>query len=433
MDRVVCTRYKFAPMYKVLFPLFLFLISFQSPAQQAGKPDPSYQLLTVNSFVQSKNYYLLTLFEEIKEVKALLQKDDKLASLANAKFEHLEYAVKNCKTDYLCYTSKMKFSEEEIQSAGAQLEALYAENNALGKLVKQHLIPSGTYILFQSANPKELLSKAWEQDARAVNHAIEVYAEGKKPNYPAIDSIGFRRNARSFPVLVHDCSEVVRQQETNKKLFFAPSMHLALQFLEVNERNEAADYEPMISTVNKAAYEKAKKTDWNKFKYATILVPGAGPDTYERALSEGGILRCRLAAMRYFEGLAPFIIVSGGRVHPYKTKFSEAFEMKKFLMETLHVPEEAIIMDPHARHTTTNLRNAARLIFRYGMPFEKACIVVTVRAQSYYITNDAFVKRCLREIGHVPYKLGNRLSETEFEFFPVLEALHLDADEPLDP
>lgn len=120
-------------------------------------------------------------------------------------------------------------------------------------------------------------------------------------------------------------------------------------------------------------------------------------------------------------------------MHPFKTKFSEAFEMKKFLMEVLKVPENAIIMDPHARHTTTNMRNGVRLLYRYGMPVDKPCLVSTMRSQSYYITNDAFVTRCLREINHVPYKLGKRLSETDFEFYPVLDALHIDADEPLDP
>ncbi len=107
--------------------------------------------------------------------------------------------------------------------------------------------------------------------------------------------------------------------------------------------------------------------------------------------------------------------------------------MKKFLMETLKVPENAIIMDPHARHTTTNMRNGVRLLYRYGMPVDKPCLVSTMRSQSYSISSDAFVNRCMREINHVPYKIGKRLSETDVEFYPVLDALHIDADEPLDP
>lgn len=419
-------------MKNALF-VFCLMVSFVGMGQSLPHPDPAYQPVHSASIVQTKNYYLLTLLAEIKPVRELLEKDDVLRSLAQTKSAHLEKSTKDCKSDYLCYTGGMKFSQEEIKQAGQRLEALYSEQNALGKLVKEHLMPSGSYFLIKATAPQELLRKAWEQDAGAVNHTIEVYAEGKKPNYPAIDSIGFKRTAKNYPVLVYDCSEVTRQETRGTNLFFTPTMRFALLFLEVNERNEAADYEPMISTVNKAAYDQVKKTTWSQFPYTSILVPGAGPDTYERALSEGGMLRCRLAAMRYFDGMAPFIIVSGGRVHPYKTRYSEAFEMKKFLMETLHVPEKAIIMDPHARHTTTNMRNAARLIFRYGIPMDRPGIVCTVRSQSFYITNDAFVNRCLREINHVPYKLGKRLSDTAFEFYPLTNALQIDADEPLDP
>ncbi|WP_090373257.1 YdcF family protein [Dyadobacter sp. SG02] len=420
-------------MTKPLTFFALMLLTLSGFAQTNRAPKQDYQLITGKSIIQSKNWYLLTLFESLPEVKSLLEKDSELAAMAGLKYKNLETSVKECKNDFLCYTGKMKFSAEEINAIGARLEALYSENNALGKLVKQHLIPSGTYILIKEDSEKALLRKAWEQDAKGVNHTIEVYAEGKRPNYPAIDSIEFKTTSKSYPVLVYDVTETVRQEKKSTNLFFAPSMHYALQFLEVNERSEAADYEPMVSTVNKAAFERVKKIDWNKFKYTIILVPGAGPDTYDRALSEGGMLRCRVAALRYFEGLAPYIVVSGGRVHPFKTKYSEAFEMKKFLMETLKVPENAIIMDPHARHTTTNMRNGVRLLYRYGMPVEKPCLVSTMRSQSYSISSDAFVNRCMREINHVPYKLGKRLSETDVEFYPVLDALHIDADEPLDP
>ena len=414
------------------FSLFM-LLTLTGFAQTSRAPKQDYQLITGNSFVQSKNWYLLTLFESLPEVKSLLEKDSELAAMADLKYKNLETSVKECKSDFLCFTGKMKFSTEEMNAIGARLEALYSDNNALGKLVKQHLVPSGTYILIKEASDKAFLRKAWEQDASGINHTIEVYAEGKKPNYPAIDSIEFKTTARSYPVLVYDATEVVRQEKKGASLFFGPSMHYALQFLEVNERHEAADYEPMLSTVNKAAVDRVKKIDWNKFQYTMVLVPGAGPDTYDRALSEGGMLRCRVAALRYFEGMAPYILVSGGRVHPFKTKYSEAFEMKKYLMETLKVPENAIIMDPHARHTTTNMRNAVRLLYRYGMPLEKPCLVSTMRSQSYSISSDAFLTRCMREMKHVPYKLGKRLSETDVEFYPVLDALHIDADEPLDP
>ncbi|WP_138476582.1 YdcF family protein [Dyadobacter bucti] len=415
-------------------PILLLLCAVALTGRaQSIKPVASYKFINGNPTIASKNFYLLTLLGNLPGSKILLENDPQFAALTKQRADSLDYAVKNCKDGYECFSGKMKFTAEQIAVIGNHLRELYSDKNELGKLVKEHLIPSGTYILFKEASPADLLKKAWEQDAAAVNHIIELYAEGKKPNYPAIDSISFKTRAKSFPILMYDCAEVVKQEHGGTKMFFDLPLHFALQVMEASGRNEAGDYEPMVSTVNKAAYDQVKTIKWDQFTYTLILVPGAGPDTYDVALSAGGMLRCRIAALRYFEGMAPFIVVSGGRVHPYKTKYSEAFEMKKFLIESLKVPEHAIIMDPHARHTTTNMRNAVRLLFRYGMPVDKPSLVSTVRSQSYYITNDAFAERCRKEINHVPYKLGKRLSETDFEFYPVLDALHIDADEPLDP
>lgn len=247
-------------MTKPLILGFLMVLALNSFAQTSRAPKQEYQLLPGKSFVQSKNWYLLTLFESLPDVKTLLEKDSELANVASSKYKSLETSVRECKNDFRCYTDKMKFSPEEVNAIGMRLEALYDENNALGELMKQHLVPSGTYILFKGASGRELLRKAWEQDARSVNHAIEVYAEGKKPNYPAIDSIEFKTTAKSYPVLVYDVTDIVRQERKSTGLFFGPSMHYALQFLEVNERHEAADYEPMVATVNKAAFERVKKS-----------------------------------------------------------------------------------------------------------------------------------------------------------------------------
>jgi uncharacterized SAM-binding protein YcdF (DUF218 family) len=97
----------------------------------------------------------------------------------------------------------------------------------------------------------------------------------------------------------------------------------------------------------------------------------------ESNLSPAGRLRDELAAKRFRDGKAPFLIVSGGFVHPIRTEFSEAIEMKHDLMTRFGIPADSIIVDPHARHTTTNMRNAARLMYRYGIPFDKTALVTT--------------------------------------------------------
>lgn len=414
--------------------LVLCLVSGLAQAQQTG-PRADHEFGYNHSIVQSKNFYALSLLES-QEASRILLEDPALYGLYKKKNDHLNRAVRECGSDASCYTGPMKFTEAEIKLVSERLSQLYKKDNGLGKLVSEHLILSGTYVRFDSLPPKELLVKAWELEARGLNHTLEVYAEGKKPNYPAIDSIAFDVKSRNYGTLAYDVTETVRQEDKGR-LFFGPTMQYALLFLEVNERNEAADYEPLRHTENKAAFRAAHKldslNDWDKFKYTLILVPGSGPSDPAVALSPVGMLRCRMGALRYYDGLAPFIVVSGGRVHPFKTKYSEAYEMKKYLMEVLHVPEEAVVLEPHARHTTTNLRNTVRLLFRYGMPMDKPCLVSTTRSQSYYITNDAFAERCRKEIGYLPYRLGNRLSDTEFEFYPVLNALQIDNDEPLDP
>lgn len=425
-------------MKKLLSALLLFSLSSalaQEHTSTHSRPDSraGYRLLTGPTAVQSKNYYLLTLFQSVPAVTTLLSTDTTLIRLTNTRLALLRTAGADCSTNSRCYIDRLLVSETEIQAVSDRLSKLYTADNALGKLVSDHLLPSGTYQLLRENAPKDLLVKAWQQDAAGVNFAIEVYAAGQKPNYPAIDSISFRVNDRNYYQLVNAAVTTIYEESKGAKLFFEPSLTAALQFLELNEREQAADYEPMAETVNKAAVDRAKTIRWNDFAYTLILVPGAGPDDPNVPLSAMGMLRCRVAALRFREGMAPFLVVSGGNVHPYKTKYNEAMEMKRFMVETLHIPENAVIVDPHARHTTTNLRNTVRLMHRYGMPFDKPALTSTSTGQSQYITNGTLEARCRKELGYVPYRNGKRLSETEAEFFPLLDALQINPLEPLDP
>ncbi|MEJ7680286.1 MAG: YdcF family protein [Segetibacter sp.] len=420
--------------------LTTFLVLTLTSLYANNEPVKKYHLLSGSSFVQSKNYYLLTLFEELADVKELLSEDTILVNIEKNKAADLTASLKGCDKDALCYTGRMKFSDTEINRVSNRLRALFQPGNALDRLVKNHLIPSGSYILFQKSEPKEVLVKAWEQDANGINYTISVYAEANKPNYPNIDSISFtikdKQNnssfSKSYLSLLYNTASLIATESTENRLFFYPSLTSALRFIEMNEREQAADFEPMAEGENKAAFDKIKSTKWNNYKYSVILVPGAGPEERDVALSAEGMLRCRLAALQYAKGVAPFIVTSGGKVHPYKTKYCEATEMKKYLMEKLHIPENAIIIEPHARHTTTNMRNTARLIYRYGIPFNKAGITCTTKGQSTYITT-TLIDRCKKELNEVPYRNGERLSETEVEFYPLIEALQINPTEPLDP
>ncbi|MGD1097878.1 MAG: hypothetical protein ABSB35_38555 [Bryobacteraceae bacterium] len=89
--------------------------------------------------------------------------------------------------------------------------------------------------------------------------------------------------------------------------------------------------------------------------------------------------------------------------------------------------------DPHARHTTTNIRNAAREIYRYGVPFDKKALITTDPSQSRYIEDPDFEKRCLKELGYAPLQLLGRTSAFDLEFLPRIESLQADPLDPLDP
>lgn len=425
--------------YKSVFGLSIFLIVISSLSAQKKKLQSNYQLIIGKSAIQSKNYYLLTLLQELPEVYKLIINDSVCSRIAKQKNDSLTASYQQCGKNALCYINRMQFSEQEINTIGNRLIELYKPDNALGKMVQNHLIPSGCYILFKELTPKEQLVKAWEQDAKGINFCIGVYAAGNKPNYPNIDSIslGIRdpKNPANYSAVysnfLYNVSSVIAKESRANPLFFLPSMSSAVLFLEMNEREQAADFEPMAKGENRLAVAKIKTVNWSQFKYSVILIPGAGPDDPKMALSAEGMLRCRLAALLYKQGLAPFIVSSGGKVHPYKTPFCEATEQKKYLIEKLGIPENAIIIDPHARHTTTNMRNTVRMIFRYGMPFEKPGITCTTRGQSAMIEN--MMPRCLKELNLAPYKNGKRLSETELEFYPLMDALHINPTEPIDP
>src|SRR5262249_4741030 len=154
-------------------------------------------------------------------------------------------------------------------------------------------------------------------------------------------------------------------------------LEVVLAALAEQKRDEAARYEPLAQGENRAALERIPNIDWPTYPYSLILVPGQGPTSLDVPLDPGGQYRCDLAVDRYHARLAPLIAVSGGHVHPDRTPYSEAIQMKQYLMTMKGIPEDAILVDPHARHTTTNLRNVSRLLYRYHIPADRPVLVTS--------------------------------------------------------
>jgi hypothetical protein len=131
-----------------------------------------------------------------------------------------------------------------------------------------------------------------------------------------------------------------------------------------------------------------------------------------------GNLRLARAARLYHEGLAPVLIVSGGNVHPALTPVNETIEMKCELMERYAVPESAIIIEPHARHTTTNFRNSAPLMLRYGIPINRPAIATTCKGHSLCAGGLCSDAKAMEELGCVRREVVQHLTPYEFAFLP---------------
>lgn len=94
---------------------------------QQAVPDSHYQLISGKSIVQSKNYYLLTILEEDKEVRQLLQNDPMLSGITKSNCDNLERALKQCPNNAECIPDQLKFSNGEIDQISERLRKLYTD------------------------------------------------------------------------------------------------------------------------------------------------------------------------------------------------------------------------------------------------------------------------------------------------------------------
>ena len=78
-------------------------------------------------------------------------------------------------------------------------------------------------------------------------------------------------------------------------------------------------------------------------------------------------------------------------------------------------------------------RNAARLVYRYGIPFERKVLVTTDSFQSATIESDGFARRCDQELRYQPAKVLSRLSPFDLEITNRIESLQSTPMDPLDP
>lgn len=379
-----------------------------------------------------KAFPLLEILREEETLKEIIKRERYFNDVSAKIMARVEKSLKQNKS-VSSYGSAIKWKEHEIRKIGDELIKLYKNNNSF-KAIIPALEKESQYKLYEEFSDTALIRNAWNDAALGMNSVLDIYLRGEKPRYPAIDSISFQIHDESFKKQVNKEFEglVLSAKQNKDQLFFQFPLQAALKTLAINERDEATRYEPLDKGSNKSAVRKVQTIDWDDYQYSVILVPGQGPSTEGINLDPLSIYRCQLAAERYRSKLAPFIVVSGGHVHPYKTPYSEAVEMKKFLVENLDIPEDVIFIEPHARHTTTNLRNTSRMIYRFDIPFQKPVLIVTSMDQNNYI-NGRMGKRGVKELGYLPYKELKKLSINESEFLPTLKSLQANPFDILDP
>jgi hypothetical protein len=271
------------------------------------------------------------------------------------------------------------------------------------------------------------------RELRGLNSIIQVYGQGAAPRYPLVDGPIDVAGSPLFNAAVKDAIALANAGEDDPALTLDPSLQLAIALLDANDRDDAVAFEPLDMAHNAAALGRAQIIDWKLYRYTAIVIPGIGPENPGMPLSARGKWNVRLAAKRFADGVAPFIILSGASVHPKGTRFVEAVEMRKALIERFGVPAESIIIEPYARHTTTNLRNVTRRLIAMGAPLDRDSLIVTYTPQSRYIESAEFAARNQKELGYLPGTVGARLSPTELTFRPSAKSLRIDPLDPLDP
>jgi hypothetical protein len=383
------------------------------------------------AIVAERNFYVLTTAATDPAVFKALNSDSALANIAAAHEAALQKAADECKTA-ACFTAAMRWSGSDIQAVSNELGHLYQSRPAVRGLSRA-LRSSGHYPLYRKQGAQRLLMTAWTDAASAINRIIDVYGAGTPPRYARSDKARFDTSTPAYALDLKALTMLINEEQAKDRIFFFPELKAAVTLLAMNDRLNAAQFEPLQNGLNAAAIARAKTINWRKYPYSVVVVPGSGPSQTGVRLSALGRIRVEQAVLLYRSGKAPFILVSGGAVHPMLTPYFEAIEMRHDLIEAWNIPANAILVDPYARHTTTNIRNAVREIVRYRFPTSKPFLVTSDFSQVRGILSPAFDARCQNELHYLPYTSKQGLSATSLAMLPSLDSLQQDATDPMDP
>ena len=332
-----------------------------------------------------------------------------------------------------CLADAWTWTDADIATVDARFRALAAEPRLARTLVAGQMRPSGRFARHAGLADAALLGAAWADTAAGMNRVIAVYGKGVPPRYPKIDSFIFDAADPRYPDVLRAHGVATAALAGPADMLFDPALRYAVGLLMMNERTEAARFRPLLGGDNAGPIRLVRSTAWKEYPYPALLLFGHGPEDPQSHTGVMGHIRLRLAADMFRRGLAPFIIVSGGNVHPNRTPFNEAVEMKRLLVELHGVPADRILIEPHARHTTTNLRNCARLLLAAGFPADRPSLIVSDHLTIAYIGGRELAERNVREMGVQPGRIASGPDRFTLRFTPDPVAFHVENADPLDP
>lgn len=297
-----------------------------------------------------------------------------------------------------------------------------------------------TKALNDAQAPQSLLD-AWPRYVEAIRYMIGVYGNGSSARSSEDDML-YNVTGPDWNYHMRAYTDYLASPFSGHTQPPFDVIHTAINFLEVNERDNAVWFYDLNEKQNKAARTRAQRLDWSKYPYAAMVVLGMGPELTNERLSPQSKMRVGMALTELRKGRAPFIVTSGGAVHPPKTPYTESAEMRHWLQQQYQLDDKYIVMEPHSRHTTTNLRNTARQLHSMGAPKDKPYLIITGSDQYQYILqrgphyayNNTLMYAGERDLG---YKLGHvKAVDDRFliEYSPNWDKVFLvDPLDPLDP
>ena len=374
--------------------------------------DPAYAFVHSDAGAQDKSFYLLTLFDTDPRLREAFRRNETLAALGAEHEAMFREAADACGDDLGCYRRALALPFADITKITAALPVALGPCEVT-RLAQTHLRPSGLFVLHTKGSDEALLTESWADTAEVLVAAYEGTVASLEGS--AVRALVLR----------------VRAELTRPLAFYEPMLRVVIAALAAQGRDEAIRYDSLMTGHNAAAIARLGSISWADYPYTVMLVPGQGPMGSE-ALSLIGKARCDLAAANFAQKRAPLILLSGGHVHPDRTPFCEAVEMKKYLMKDKGIAESAILIDPYARHTVTNLRNFSRAIFRLGIPRDRPALVTSDAIQSLIISYQT-PKDCRDKLGYEPFTKLTRVDSTSVSLFAAPEALEADGRDLLDP